>query len=148
MKKKAPTAEERHHQENAAKCKAELKSKPNDMDLFYRLGYSLQILGELEEALSCFESALRLRPDHGVLLNACGVAHLKLGRLDRALEYTKQAVDAAPKSPEFLADYADVLRTLNRRDEARAAYLKAMKLTIPGEEVLDQIDAGLDALET
>ena len=50
------------------------------------------------------------------------------GRPAEALPHCEEAVRLRPNEPAFVNNYANVLRLLHRFDEARDAYLKAIKL--------------------
>ena len=58
------------------------------------LGWSLSMLGELDEAIAECEKAIALDPDYGNPYNDIGVYLIDLGRPDEAIPWFKRAISA------------------------------------------------------
>ncbi|MEQ8764577.1 MAG: tetratricopeptide repeat protein [Planctomycetota bacterium] len=69
-----------------------VKAIPSDGTAWHRLGYSLIVLGRLEEALHAFEKQLSLGVLPPVASYNCACSHSRLGNLDEAFRYLNQAV--------------------------------------------------------
>lgn len=84
--------------------------------------------GQFEEALHCFDRALALRPAHGPTVVQRGRALNALGRTGEAALVLAPAARAPSPDAEAVYQYANVLRSLGRLDEAVAEYRRAVAL--------------------
>jgi Tfp pilus assembly protein PilF len=84
--------------------------------------------GRHEEALACFDSALRAAPQAPALLHARGLALKTLGRFEQALSAYDAALSAAPDYFEAHHNRGVVLRLLGRPGEAVASCRRAVAL--------------------
>ncbi|HEY4903524.1 MAG TPA: tetratricopeptide repeat protein [Candidatus Sulfotelmatobacter sp.] len=74
----------------------DVKNDPSNFEAHYNLAAMLQARGQLDDAVSEYEAALRLRPDDAVANNAMGAALLANGRPQQAIAFLAAAVEARP----------------------------------------------------
>ena len=70
---------------------APLKEKPENFNLLYRLGVSLDNIGEHEKAIEAFGKALELRPDEAKVHRSMGFSFEQSGDSESALIHFKRA---------------------------------------------------------
>lgn len=93
--------------------------QPDHHHAYNALGYTLADRGQrLPEALGLIRKALELAPGEPFLLDSLGWVEYRMGRLDEAIKWLRQAYQARP-DPEIGAHLGEVLWVANRRDEAR-----------------------------
>ena len=68
----------------------------DDGESWMDFGATLLELGEIEEAMRCFEKAAQLNPADGIVLGALGHCLLTLGRLEEAVKTFEKACLLAP----------------------------------------------------
>lgn len=73
-----------------------------------------------EQALRCWEGALRLFPGNDVVINELGQTHAQLGSYETAIEFFRVAAQRGNFVAELNA--AHILELLGYCDESRAAY--------------------------
>lgn len=116
--------------DNLAQLEADLRRmlelKPGDATALNALGYTLADRGlRLEEARQMIQAAYDQRPDDPAIIDSMGWVHYRLGQLDIALDYLRQAWEAFPDH-EVAAHYGEVLWQLGQRDEARRIWRDAL----------------------
>ncbi len=74
------------------------------------LGYALKAAGELDEAISSYEQALRLDPKYAPAHMNLGVAFKAMGRLDQAIDCYRRAVEADPAFAQAQNNLANALK--------------------------------------
>ena len=84
-------------------------------------------LGQMEPALSCYDEALALAPQHAETLVKRGKTLEQLGRLDQAIESYDRAIAAAPSLATAYLLKAGVLNRLERYGEALKCYDLALR---------------------
>jgi tetratricopeptide (TPR) repeat protein len=95
----------------------------------YNLGCALQALpGRLEDAVSCYERAVRIRPDNSSAYCNLGNALKSLGRMPDAVAAYEAALRAKPDIPEAENGIGNALLSLGRLPEAIGHYEKALLL--------------------
>jgi tetratricopeptide (TPR) repeat protein len=83
--------------------------------------------GGLDEARAGYLSVLESNPDDVDALTALGQLSLKQGNASAALDYLQRATSLEPGRAGLACKVAQLLRGLDRVDEARAAYLSVVK---------------------
>ena len=78
----------------------------------------MDLLGELEEALTFSEQAIHARPDHGLVANNHCYLLVRLQRATEALPYCERALLLMPSSSAVRHSMATVLGALGRCAEA------------------------------
>ncbi|KAA6183232.1 tetratricopeptide repeat protein [Thiohalocapsa marina] len=103
-----------------------LVADPDHVDALNALGYTLaDRTDRLDEALSLVERALQLSPDEPAILDSMGWVRYRMGDATGAEPYLRKALDSVFDA-EIAAHLGEVLWTLDRRDEARAIWERAL----------------------
>jgi tetratricopeptide (TPR) repeat protein len=84
--------------------------------------------GRLEEAVTAFEAALRVKPDYANARNNLGNALLQLGRTEQAVPHLERALALAPDDATVHYNYANALLLRGQAEEAMAHYDRAVEL--------------------
>lgn len=97
---------------------------------YYFGGDASARLEKWEEALTSFNQALELHPNHPMVLNARGVTHAAKGEFDPAREDFKKASETAPPLAEIFASWGTYI--LQRKTDAQIAlerFDRALKIS-------------------
>lgn len=102
--------------------------EPDNAQALNALGYTLaDRTDRLDEALTYIQRALKLRPNDYYILDSMGWVQYRLGNYPLALDYLRRALAAKP-DPEVAAHLGEVLWVMDRREEARAVWLRGLRL--------------------
>lgn len=114
-----------------------LKQDPNNAQALNALGYTLTDRTKRhQEALGYIEKAFQQHPDDPAILDSMGWVNYHLGNLEKALDYLQRAA-AKLDDGEISAHLGEILWALDRKDEARKVWGKALKLD-PNNKILQQ----------
>lgn len=103
-----------------------LLNDPDHVDALNALGYTLaDRTDRFEEARRFIERALQLRPDEPAIMDSMGWVLYRLGELEAAEGYLRQALEQVFDA-EIAAHLGEVLWELGRQDEARTVWRKAL----------------------
>lgn len=103
-----------------------LAKEPDNATALNALGYTLADRTErYQEAYQYIQQALKIRPDDAAILDSMGWVEYKLGDLQAALKYLRQAY-AQMKDTEIAYHLGEVLLALGQRDEAEKLVLGAL----------------------
>lgn len=119
---------------------------PNNSDVLYELGRALESLGRPEEALTRFESIVRLEPEDHESIHAVGALNLALGNDSAAILSLTKATAIWQEQPEYFADLGEAARKIGDSQGARNTLERARDLALPNEEVSERIRLALDKL--
>ncbi len=112
-----------------------LTGDPDNATALNNLGYFLVERSErLEEALGMIQKAVRAEPHNAQFLDSLGWVYFKLGKLDEAERYLSQAAQRNPHSVAIHEHLGDVMHSRGRGEEARAAWRKALSLSVEAVE--------------
>jgi tetratricopeptide (TPR) repeat protein len=100
---------------------------------FYE-GYARQRAGDPRGAIAAYEAARADLEGNDVVLNNLGYAHLQVGRLDRALDVLRAAVEANPENARAHLNLGLAQYGSNRFSEAVASFDRALALDPTLEE--------------
>ena len=110
------------------------------------LGWSLSMLGHLEEALAQCRKAIALDPDYGNPYNDIGVYLIDLGRPEEAIPWLEKAISAKRyccyQFPHFNLGRVHVMR--GNLDAARRSFERALRHDpdyLPARMALEYLDA-------
>ena len=92
------------------------------------LGVALARENRLEEALACFQTAVRIQPRFADAFNNRGLALLSLGLTADAIGCFREALRLKPKQPEVANNLGVTLQRQGQLKEALAAYDQAIQL--------------------
>ncbi len=84
--------------------------------------------GQAEQALPLLRDILRRCPNQPDALNFASVAFGKLGLLDQAEQFSRQAISLRPNDPGFQLNLANRLKERGQSDEALATYEQAIAI--------------------
>jgi tetratricopeptide (TPR) repeat protein len=104
------------------------ESNPENPWGHFMLGLSAWKSGEHEEAVSAFDKALQLDPDHRKSLFNSSRVLLETGRAQQALERIEKALTLEPQSNEGLRLLGRARYQLGKMEEAIDAYQRAIAL--------------------
>jgi len=91
--------------------------------------------GEYDEGKKALEDALLIRKDFAVAWIALGYIEMQKGDLPAALEATSRGIEHDPLNSRAHAQRGDILRTMDRLDEAAEAYREVVRLA-PAQSVV------------
>ncbi len=114
-----------------------LEIDPNNVEALNALGYTLlNNPSRYAEAEKFLRKALALEPNEAVIIDSYGWLQFKLGNFEAALKYLQQAYEKQPEN-EIAAHLAEVLWVLDRKDEAKKIFNKAIKGSLDDEYLQD-----------
>jgi Flp pilus assembly protein TadD len=123
--------------EAESRLKRLVELKPDDAQALNALGYTLvDRTPRTDEGLALIERAHKLSPKDPFILDSLGWAFYRMGRLDEAERYLKEALESRPDA-EIAAHLGEVLWRKGDRDQARALW-KAQLDTNPENPVLKE----------
>ncbi|MGP8200848.1 MAG: tetratricopeptide repeat protein [Limisphaerales bacterium] len=93
----------------------------------YNLGDDLVQQGRLDEAISQYQEALQIKPDHAEALNNLANALLAMGKPDEAILQYQKALQIKPDYASAHYNLAIVLQQKGRMDEAIIQYQNAVR---------------------
>ncbi len=112
-----------------------LARDPNNATALNNLGYFLTERGErLAEAAEMIGRAVRAEPANGSFLDSLGWVYFKLGQLDEAEKYLSDAARRSPRSATIHEHLGDLHQKRGKPEAARAAWQKALGLSIEPAE--------------
>jgi tetratricopeptide (TPR) repeat protein len=107
--------------------RAMLRLDPDSALAMNALGYSLANLTDRHaEALALIERALALKPDDPAIIDSMGWVQYRLGHLEKALTYLRQAFEKYPDH-EVAAHLGEVLWVSGNREEAGEIWRKGLE---------------------
>lgn len=99
------------------------------------LGATVQELGDIEEAVSCFKKARSLKPDHAATHNNLGMALLNQGKYDEAEASLREALALDPTFAVAWASLGALLEQKGDLNGAEGALREAVALADNNAEV-------------
>ncbi|HEY1315367.1 MAG TPA: tetratricopeptide repeat-containing glycosyltransferase family protein, partial [Steroidobacteraceae bacterium] len=103
-----------------------LALNPQLFQVWFHRGNVLRQMRRLTEALSSYEQAVKLQPDHAAGHYNCAVLLERCGRYRDALSSYERAVSIYPEFHEAHFNRAGVLKQLGEREAALASYDRAI----------------------
>ncbi len=123
--------------EAESRLKRLVELKPDDAQALNALGYTIvDRTPRTDEGLALIEKAHKLSPRDPFILDSLGWAFYRMGKLDEAERYLRQALEGRPDA-EIAAHLGEVLWRKGERDQARALW-KAQLDTNPDNAVLKE----------
>ena len=110
------------------------KNRPDDPFAHFVFGTTLSRRGRLEEAISEFSKAIRLRPNYAEAQRNLGIARLNQKRFADAVVALREAIRLAPVDHQAHAALARAYEALGRRDDAVSELEETVRLK-PNEAV-------------
>jgi tetratricopeptide (TPR) repeat protein len=116
------------HVDAARSFAAALELDPNDEQTRFRLATELYYQQKPAEALDHIKRLVEAAPGNAAYLNLYAGALTRTGGYEQAVAVFETLLASFPRQALLWVNYGRVLRTVGRRDEAIAAYRKAMEL--------------------
>ena len=117
--------------------RAILKKEPNNSHALNALGYTLtDRTNRHQEALALINKAVELSPNDPFYLDSLAWVHYRLGNLEQAERFIKQAV-AIQSDPEFMAHLGEILWQRGKYSEAKKAWNDGLKKDSNNKLILD-----------
>jgi tetratricopeptide (TPR) repeat protein len=105
-----------------------IKEDPNNAAALNALGYTLADENrDLDQAEEMIQKALESDPENAAYLDSLGWVQYRQGKLDQAEKTLQKAYSLLP-DPEVGAHWGTVLWHLNKKDEAKSVWTKALQL--------------------
>ena len=120
---------------------------PAYFQAFTQRGHLQVSMGRIEEAEKDFGQALELNPQYAPALRGTGICKLRKGKFAEALRDLDQAVSIEPRDATAYLFLGLANASLDRREAARAALLKALSLDAIGSVRARVFLANLDLKE-
>jgi cytochrome c-type biogenesis protein CcmH len=135
-----------------AQLAAKLRTEPNDLDGWMRLGQAYAVLGEINKASDAYEHAAKLKPgDVDVRLQAVGMLLGGLKPSDQlppeAVSLLKEVQAVAPNEPETLWYLGIVAAREGHPDVARADWTKLLAQMPPDGDDTNLVKNALAAVK-
>jgi Flp pilus assembly protein TadD len=114
------------------------------------VGYALTLRGsreELREAEQLLRRASALRPDDGAIADSLGFCLLRLGQTPAALSELERADQLSPDDPVILSHLGDAYLASGRKEEAAAAFRRALHDLQPRDRATARASSEPPALE-
>ena len=104
------------------------QSKPNNPDLFLMGGNCYGAIQSFEQAILCYQEAIKLKPDFSEAHNNISVYLKEIGELEKALLHAKKSVKFKPDFAPAHNNLGVCLYELGRPKEAEISYKRAIAL--------------------
>jgi Flp pilus assembly protein TadD len=112
-----------------------LELNPDQPYVLNYLGYSWVEHGiHLDKALVMIETAVKLRPEDGYIVDSMGWVLFRLGRYAEAVPHLERAVELRPSDPTINDHLGDAYWRVGRENEARFQWDRALVLKPSPEE--------------
>lgn len=109
-----------------ADLRAILEARPDDPRALNALGYMLSNhSSRYQEALGYIQRALEAQPEDPAVMDSLGWVHYRLGNLDKARKFLRQAYDKFPQ-PEVAAHLGEVLWKMGNKQRAQQVWQEAL----------------------
>jgi tetratricopeptide (TPR) repeat protein len=105
-----------------------LELSPNDAEVHYNLGITLQELGSLEAAETSYKNAIAITPEFAEAHTNLGITLQELGRLEEAEISCNKAIAIKPEFAEAHTNLGIILKELGRLEEAETRFRKAIAI--------------------
>ena len=100
----------------------------NDVWGWRNKGGALYSLGKYDEAIECYDKAIKIDPDNSVVWNNKGLALNSLGKYDEAIECYDKAIKIDPDDADLWNNKGLALNSLGNVIAAITSYDKAIKI--------------------
>jgi eukaryotic-like serine/threonine-protein kinase len=99
----------------------------------YNKAYSLSSLGQIDEAIDCYDKVVGIEPDNVDAWNNRGVCLRKQGKFEQALDSYSRALDVEKNNVSALSNRGNCLYSMNRLHDALADLTRATGLDAKNE---------------
>jgi protein O-GlcNAc transferase len=109
-------------------ARAIIKKQHNHYEAHNLLGISLQMQGKFDEAISVFKNAMKIDPKNSASLINISNTFAKKGDFQESLKHIDIALNILPKNIGALKIKSQILRSLNKTNEALEVLIKIVEL--------------------
>lgn len=127
--------------------KQALSIYPEHFQSLFFLGKLYQRLGKYEQALSYFDNALKFELTNHNLPQEASLVAMHLNQIDKAIEYSKEALRRKPDHFAIMGNHAMNLLIAGRDKEAKEAIGKAISIN-PNDEINQRIKTKIESVMT
>lgn len=124
--------------------------QPGDAMRHFELGNALVGVGQLDEAVKCYEQAIRLKPGYAEAYHNLGSARVRRGQFEEAAGLYQKAIELAPGFGEAYNNLAGIFMTRGQFAEAVELYQRAIEVKPDYAEAFNNLGSaylGLDRLD-
>jgi tetratricopeptide (TPR) repeat protein len=119
------------HSDQIVHLKKLLGENPDDLEIYYHLGFSYAELGQYQKALKAFETLLERNPDHVKTLDVLSRLRFKQGELEEAARLATRLIAQAPEHPRistafYITGYVQARK--GKLGEARQALERVLQM--------------------
>lgn len=108
-------------------------------ELYQKMGYCLEALGNNAEALRYYEQSEMLRPDSEWTIGRIAECHVRAGRHRQAAQYLRRVAESHPDDPRLALRIGQMLLADGKTDEAIREFYRAEYLGADSPEAIRQI---------
>lgn len=124
-----------------------LNLSPNNPAILNYLGYMwLEQNKNLEQATTYITQALLLQPGDGAITDSLGWAYYKQGNYKKAVRLLERAAELLPNDPTINSHLGDVYEKLERFDEARTHWQRALDLGLENATEVQRMQQKLEEM--
>ena len=127
-------------------CRELLQTYPQSLVVFNVLGVVLCGRGKLQEAVTSYDKAIRIKPDFAEAYTNRGNALKELGQLGEALRNYDKAIQINPDYAEAFSNRGATLKDLGQLEGAVASYDKAIQINPDYAEAYNNRGIALEQL--
>jgi Tfp pilus assembly protein PilF len=117
-----------HHAQAKFHWAKAVLQEPQEASNFYNFGQTLQKLGELDDALACYDEALTLKKDYAIAMSNKGAVYREKHEFEKALQCYQAVIEMDKYRFNDYLNYALILSDLNYDQEALEICDIALKL--------------------
>lgn len=138
---KADEAFENDDKEKALALLIEANAKaPNNDEILFKLGFILQQIGDLDEAIKYFKEALEIDKENYFTHNAMASIYRGRGEFTSAKLHLKASLDIDDTNPITYYNYGNLLVDMQNNEEAIEMYSRAIELNPEFEEAKEELE--------
>lgn len=104
-----------------------LQKYPNEFTAHFNLGAALQSLGKVEEAITYYRQALRIKPDDAVARNSLGSALQTLGKFEEAIGQYRETLRIRPDYVNAHYNLGTSLLSIGKPEEAITHFREVLR---------------------
>jgi tetratricopeptide (TPR) repeat protein len=113
--------------------------EPDHAEALNFIGYSLaEEDQDLERALVLVESALKIKPGSGHIIDSLAWVHFRMNNLDQAWKHIQSAVRIMPDDPTIWEHYGDIAAAKGLTEKARHGYEQALRFATGARDALQE----------